>query len=114
MASIGSFSGGGWDRMFPANGQVLLDQRKMQAGSRLRQQRIHLGAPRRHGAAAEAGAFEPGGRGGEPQRVLDPAALNQSKSERAMEHVASAERVHGLYGEYRRFTDRCQAAVIPQ
>src|SRR5712671_7099869 len=113
MESIGRFSGGGRGRIVPANRQVFVDQRKIQAGLRLRQQRIDLGALRRHGAAAETGAFEPGGRGGEPERVLDPTALNQSKSERAMEHVASAEGVHGLYGEYRRFTDRCTAAIIP-
>src|SRR5262249_32970425 len=88
--------------------------RKIQAGSRLRQQRIHLCASRRHGAAAKAGALEPRGGGSEPERLLDPAALDQSERERAMEHIAGAERVDGLYREYRRFADRSACAVKPQ
>src|SRR5262252_7412295 len=89
-------------------------QRKIQAASRLRQQRLHLDALRRNGAATKPGAFEPRGGGGEPERVLDPAALDQGESECAMKHIARAERVDSLYREYWRFADGCVIAVKPQ
>ena len=74
---------------------VFLDWGKIQAGSRLRQQRVHLGPSWGDAAAAEAGAFEAGGRGGEPERVLDTAALDQGKNERAVKHIAGAIGIGG-------------------
>src|SRR5215813_10781821 len=115
MASMQNSLKADGGRIVPGrHGRTFLDQSKIQAGSRLRQQRIDLSALRRHRAAAEAGAFETRRGGGEPECILDPSALDQSQNEGAMEHIASAERVHGSYCEYRHFTDRGTSAVIPQ
>src|SRR5438309_645220 len=50
---------------------------------------------------AEAGAFQRGGGGGEPQGGWNVLALGDGKGECAVEHVTGAERIHGMDREGR-------------
>src|SRR5450759_4800203 len=48
---------------------------------------------------AEAGAFQGGGGGREPQRARQVLVFGDGERERAVEHVACAQRIHGMYGK---------------
>ncbi len=61
-----------------------------------REQGFDLGAARGRHAAAQARAFEAGRRCGEPQRRDHVAAFRERERERAVEHVAGAQRVDRL------------------
>ena len=57
---------------------------------------------RRGKGAAEPGAFQCCGGGSEPQRLPQILFLGDGQRERAMEHVAGAQRIHGVDREGRR------------
>src|ERR1700686_1472395 len=53
-------------------------------------------------SATETGAFQGGGGGSEAKRLGQVVMFVNGERERAMEHVAGAERIHGVHGEGRR------------
>ena len=67
------------------------------------QKLFDFAAPRRRRAAAEAGAFERGGRGGEAQRTNGIARLDKRERKSAVKDVTGRKRVDRIDREGRRY-----------
>src|SRR6266851_1207500 len=65
------------------------------------QKLFHFSALRGGKSPPETGAFQGGGGGSEPKRLGQILVLGDGEGEGAMEHVAGAQRIHGVHREGR-------------
>src|SRR3982751_7132309 len=71
-------------------------------GLAMAQKFFNFSALRRGKGTAKASAFQGRRRGSEPQRAWHVLVFGDGERKRAMEHVAGAQRVHGVHRKGRR------------